>query len=95
MMIFKKAIPRRIFLRGAGAAIALPLLDSMIPAASAAPSAPLRLGYVYLPIGRIMNRWTPAEVGENYTMTPTLEPIAKFRKQFNVISGLKIGRAHV
>lgn len=93
MMIFGKAIPRRTFLRGAGATIALPLLDAMIPAARAAGAAPLRLGYIYLPIGRIMNRWTPAETGENYTMTPTLEPIAKFRKQFNVISGLNVKAA--
>jgi len=93
MMIFGKAIPRRTFLRGAGATLALPLLDAMTPAAVAAPAPTLRLGYVYLPIGRIMNRWTPTTPGENYEMPPTLEPIAKFRKQFNVISGLNIKAA--
>jgi hypothetical protein len=93
MMIFKKAIPRRTFLRGAGATLALPFLDAMIPAATAAPTAPLRLGYVYLPIGRIMSMWTPAEDGGNYTMTPSLEPIARFRKDFSILSGMNIKAA--
>ena len=51
MMIFKKAIPRRTFLRGLGATIALPWLDSMVPAFGASTDAPLRLAYVYVPNG--------------------------------------------
>ena len=65
MMIFKKAIPRRTFLRGLSAAIALPLLDGMVPAfAAAADKKPVvRLGFVYVPNGIIMNKFTPAAEG--------------------------------
>ena len=68
MMIFKKAIPRRTFLRGAGASLALPFLDAMIPAFAASDAAkpPLRLGYIYLPTGRIMEDWTPKTVGSDF-----------------------------
>ena len=62
MIISKKTIPRRAFLRGAGASLALPLLDSMIPALANAQSRlkpPARLGVVYVPNGVIMDRWTP------------------------------------
>jgi hypothetical protein len=56
MMIFKKAIQRRSFIKGAGAAIALPFLDAMVPAlAATAGQRPFRVGYVYLPTGRIMD----------------------------------------
>ena len=67
MMIFKKAIPRRTFLRGAGTALALPMLDSMVPALAAAGNTaakpPVRLGYVYVPVGRIMDKWLPKTEG--------------------------------
>ena len=67
MMIFKKALPRRTFLKGAAATVALPLLDSMTPAfASALDTAgkpPLRLGYIYVPNGIIRERWLPAKIG--------------------------------
>ena len=69
MMITKMALPRRTFLRGAGAMLALPLLDAMAPAASAlantAAAAPRRLGYVYIPMGMNPVPWTPAEVGSD------------------------------
>ena len=59
VMIFKKAIPRRTFIRGVGVTLALPLLDGMIPA-FAAPEKPVkRFSIVYVPNGRIMERWTP------------------------------------
>jgi hypothetical protein len=95
MMIFKKAIPRRTFLRGAGASIALPFLDAMVPAfaATSAWKQPLRLGYVYLPIGRIMDNWTPKTEGANYEMTPTLAPLAPYRDQMLIMSGLDIKAA--
>ena len=91
--IFKKAIPRRTFLRGAGATVALPLLDSMIPALAAAPEPVVRVGYIYLPLGRIMRNWTPKTEGAGFEMTPTLEPLTAFRDQLLVISGLNIKAA--
>jgi hypothetical protein len=97
MMIFKKALPRRTFLRGVGTTLALPLLDSMVPAFAAAtdPAAKpaLRLGYVYLPVGRIMSKWTPKTEGAGFEFTPTLEPLAPFRDQLLVVSGLNIKAA--
>ena len=95
MMIFKKAIPRRTFLRGAGASLALPFLDAMIPAmaSTSAMTPPLRLGYVYLPVGRIMDVWTPKKEGTDFEMTPSLAPLAEFRDQMLVLSGLDIKAA--
>ena len=89
MMIFKKAIPRRAFLRGAGATLALPLLDSMVPAFAATAAKPaVRLSFVYVPNGIIMNQWTPAAEGAAFEMTPTLGPLAPFRDRLLVVSGL-------
>jgi hypothetical protein len=96
MMIFKKALPRRTFLRGAGTTLALPLLDAMLPAFTASAKAftqPMRVGYVYVPIGRIMNKWQPTTVGSEYELTPTLAPFAPFRDQMLVISGLDVKAA--
>jgi len=95
MMIFKKAIPRRTFIRGAGASLALPFLDAMIPAlaAPAAAKPPLRLGYIYLPTGRIMESWTPKTEGPDFELTPTLQPFAPYREQMLVLSGLDIKAA--
>ncbi len=88
MMIFKKAIPRRTFIRGIGAALALPLLDGMIPA-FAAPGKPVkRLSIVYVPNGRIMERWTPNGDGANFELPALLEPFAPFRDQLLVLTGL-------
>src|SRR5438552_3598815 len=88
MMVFKKAIPRRTFLRGAGAALSLPLLDSMIPA-FAAPSKPvLRMGFVYCPNGMLVEKWRPSKEGRDYELTPTLEPLAAFRENFLVLGGI-------
>ena len=78
MMIFKKVIPRRTFLRGASATLALPLLDSMVPAFAAtsgtAAKPPIRLAFVYVPNGAIMDKWTPAAEGAAFEFTPILEP---------------------
>ena len=88
MMIFKKAIPRRAFLRGMGAAVALPWLDAMVPAFAAAAKPLLRLGVVYVPNGIIMSQWTPKAEGSAFDLTPTLQPLAPFRDHLNVLSGL-------
>jgi hypothetical protein len=92
----RKSLNRRTFLRGAGASLALPFLDAMIPALASADSAgrpPLRLGYIYLPIGRIMEDWTPKSEGSSYEMTPTLQPLAGFRDEMLLVSGLDIKAA--
>ena len=93
MMIFKKAIPRRVFLRGMGATLALPLLDGMVPAfassAETAATAPVRLGVVYVPDGMWpMDQWTPKTEGAGFELTPTLEPLAPFRDRILVLTGL-------
>jgi hypothetical protein len=91
MMIFKKAIQRRSFIKGAGAAIALPFLDAMVPAlAATAGQRPFRIGYVYLPTGRIMDHWIPTATGSDYELTPTLAPMAKHREEMLVLSGLDV-----
>ena len=91
MMIFKRAIPRRTFLRGMGATLALPLLDGMVPAfAAAAETAALqatRFSVVYLANGVIMDKWTPATEGSAFELTPILEPLAPFRDRLLVLSG--------
>ncbi len=68
MIITKKALPRRTFLRGLGTTLALPLLDSMIPAlaAASATKAPVRLGFVFHPVGMILNKWMPATEGTGF-----------------------------
>lgn len=91
-------LPRRLVLRGAGAAIALPLFDAMLPRAAAAPSTfePLaaseavqpRLLCCYVPNGVNILDWVPADAGADYTLSPTLETLAPYRDDFTVISGL-------
>ena len=93
MMIFKKAIPRRTFLRGIGATLALPLLDGMLPA-FAAPEKPVRrLSIVYTPNGRIMEQWTPAAEGTNFDLPLLLQPLAPFRDRLLVLTGLNLNIA--
>ncbi|MEE8161160.1 MAG: DUF1552 domain-containing protein [Acidobacteriota bacterium] len=95
-MIFKKFIPRRTFLRGVGTAIALPLLDGMVPAFGAkndAAKAVARMAFFYGPNGRIMDQWTPATEGSGFKMSPTLEPLTPFQDQLLVLSGLDIKAA--
>jgi len=92
MMVFKKAIARRTFLRGAGTALALPMLDAMFPAfASAAQTAATtatRLSFFAVPNGIIMDKWTPAGIGREYAITPVLEPLAAFKDRMLVLGGL-------
>jgi hypothetical protein len=92
MFISKRCLPRRTFLRGIGAAVTLPLLDSMLPAQTpvsrtAAKALP-RLGFVYVPHGAIMDQWTPKAEGADFEITRILKPLEPFRNQLNIVSGL-------
>jgi hypothetical protein len=88
MFVAKKALSRRTFLRGAGATVALPFLDAMVPALSAqALNATPRLGFVYIANGIIQDKWNPTTTGA-FELTPTLKPLAGVKDQLNVISGL-------
>ncbi len=86
-VITKRAISRRMLLRGLGATVALPFLDSMVPALTAA-SPTVRFGAVYVPNGMVMQNWTPGTVGTGFELTPILEPLAPFQDQMLVVSGL-------
>ena len=88
MFISKKHFSRRTMLRGMGAAVALPLLDSMLPAQTPLAKPMVRLGFVYLPHGAIMNQWTPAAEGAGFEFSPILKPLEPLRDYVNVISGL-------
>src|SRR5687767_5838499 len=92
MFVTKKHLPRRSFLRGMGVSLALPLLDSMIPArtllAQTAARPVTRRGFVYFPHGAVMRSWTPAAEGANFEFTPILKPLEPFRHQLNVVTGL-------
>lgn len=89
MFVSKKTLPRRTFLRGLGVTVALPLLDSMVPALRAASvKNARRLGVVYVPNGVIMDRWTPKAEGTTFEWSPTLQPLERFREQVTILSGL-------
>jgi hypothetical protein len=93
MYITRKHLSRRTVLRGAGASIALPLLDAMIPAATAlaqtAAAAKPRLAFIYFPHGAIMDHWTPAKEGAQFEMSPILKPLEPFRDKLTIVSGLE------
>ncbi len=92
MIITKMSLPRRTVLRGLGAAVALPLLDAMVPAVTAvsktAARPTRRFGVVYVPNGMAMEHWTPATEGPGFDFTPVLHPLERFRDQVTVVSGL-------
>jgi hypothetical protein len=90
MFVSKKAIARRTILRGIGTAVALPLLDAMIPAfAPAATTTPVRrLGVVYHPNGVIYDKWLPTGVGSDFELSPTLKGLEPFKDKLIVITGL-------
>jgi hypothetical protein len=97
MIVTKKALPRRTLLRGLGTALALPLLDAMIPALtplSATPGTPVRrLGFVYIPMGAHMTQWTPP--GNDLTrLSPTLRSLQPFTDQLTVLTNLEIRNAY-
>ena len=91
MFITRMSLPRRTFLRGMGVTMALPLLESMIPAMASAKTAVhprLKFGAVYIPHGAIMNQWTPKGTGSNFELSPILKPLEPFRDQLVVVSGM-------
>ncbi|MET0292217.1 MAG: DUF1552 domain-containing protein [Steroidobacteraceae bacterium] len=88
MFITKKALSRRTLLQGVGAAIALPLLDSMTPAMSAVPVSPKRLGFVYMPNGMMIPYWTPSTTGANFDFSPTLKPLEPYKSNLTVVGNL-------
>ena len=92
MIVTRMALPRRTVLRGLGATLALPLLDSMVPALTATAQtparAPLRFGVVYVPNGMVMQEWTPAEEGAAFAFRAAMQPLEPFRDRLTVLSGL-------
>jgi len=92
MFITKKHIPRRSFLRGVGATLALPLLDAMVPArtllAQTAANPQRRLGFVYFPNGAVMDQWIPAQSGSNIQLSPILKCLEPYQKQVVVVGNL-------
>ena len=93
MFITKKHLSRRTVLRGMGASVALPLLDAMIPAATAlanTAAAPMpRMGFIYFPHGALMDRWSPKETGTNFELPQVVKPLEPFRKDLTLVSGLR------
>jgi hypothetical protein len=93
MFITKKHLSRRTVLKGAGYAVSLPLLDAMIPAATALANTPaaskLRMAFVYFPHGAVMNQWTPQKVGPDFDLPPIIAPLKPLQKQLTVISGME------
>jgi hypothetical protein len=91
MFITKKHLSRRTFIKGAGVTIALPFLESMVPAqtplARTAAAPTQRFGFIYVPHGSIMKDWTPQTDGAGFEFSPILKPLEKFRDQVNVITG--------
>ena len=98
MFLTKKAIPRRTFLRSAQAALALPLLDAMIPAATAwaqTPAKPVpRLGFVFIPMGCDQARWTPPGQGKLDELSPILAPLKPVKDQVTVITNTRLQNAY-
>jgi hypothetical protein len=96
--VTKKHVSRRTVLRSAGVAVALPFLESMVPALTAlgqtAARPRPRLGCVYFPHGAIMNRWMPATEGAGFELSEILQPLKPFHGQINVISGLEQAQAY-
>src|SRR5882757_6271159 len=90
MFITKKHVSRRTFVRGTmGAAVALPFLDAMIPALSAAPKSPFRFGAAYFPCGVYPDTWHPEAEGANFAFKPVMQPLEQFRDQLVTVSKMK------
>jgi hypothetical protein len=86
----KNHLSRRTLLRGAGAAVALPLLDSMVPAQTRAPKGTLRAGFIYVPHGAILPQWTPIGDGADFKFSRILKPLEPFRERVTVVTGCAI-----
>jgi hypothetical protein len=93
MFLTRKHLSRRTVLKGAGATIALPLLDAMIPAGTAlaqtAAASSTRVGFVYFPCGALQDEWQPKKVGRNFDFPYILQPLEPFRDYVTVVSGLR------
>jgi len=98
MMITKMALPRRTFLKGLGATVALPLLDSMVPAltaqAATVANAPRRLGYVFIPMGMNPDPWTPTEIGRLGQLSPSLASLTPHLDDVTVVTNMDLENAH-
>ena len=98
MFITKKHLSRRTFLHGVGVTIALPFLESMVPAGTAlaqtAARGKTRFGAIYFPHGATMDKWTPAADGSNFDLSEILQPLKPFTKQVNIISDLSHPQAY-
>lgn len=100
MIVMKKALPRRTFLRGLGTTLALPLLDAMVPAMTALaetpanPAALRRLGFVYIPMGCDRSRWTPKGGDSLDELSPILSPLAPVKQHITVIDNLELKNAY-
>lgn len=100
MIITKKALSRRTFLRAAGTTVALPLLDAMVPALTAraatpaSPAALRRLGFVYMPMGCDLPRWTPAGDERLEQLSPILRSLEPVKQHVTVISQLELKNAY-
>jgi hypothetical protein len=90
MIVTKKALARRTFLRGLGTTLAIPFLDAMVPALKAGTTAKasVRTAFVYVPNGIIMKDWTPAAEGAGYEFMPAMKALEPFRENMLVLSGL-------
>jgi hypothetical protein len=93
MFIFRKKLSRRTVLKGAGATIALPLLDAMIPATTVLAQTPAaqtsRLGFVYFPHGALQDQWQPTRAGRDFDFPFILKPLEPHREYVTVVSGLR------
>ena len=98
----KTHLPRRTFLRGLGTALALPMLESMVPptralaalAGTGSSGLPRRMAFVYVPNGKNMVDWTPKTVGENFDLPPILEPLKAHQSDLMVLTGLAQNKAY-
>src|SRR5438876_5607121 len=100
MIITKRALPRRTVLRGAGAALFLPLLDAMIAPLTAQADTPAdparlrRLGFVFMPMGSDISRWTPPAAPRLDRLSPTLSPLEGVKEHVTVLSNLELLNAY-
>jgi uncharacterized protein DUF1552 len=93
MFITRKSLSRRTVLKGAGVALALPLLDAMIPAGTAwaqtAARPKVRMGFVYFPHGAVMKNWMPEKTGTDFEFSPILKPLAPYKPYVTIVTGLR------
>jgi hypothetical protein len=98
MIVTKKALPRRTLLKGAGATLALPLLDAMVPALTALAATPARpvrrLGFVYMPMGSVIDQWTPPGSGRLTELSPSLRSLSPVLDHLTVVTNMELKNAY-